>query len=106
MSNELPSPEQLVSAVEGGHVDEMHEWVRATVMARISGRLVDRETIDYEAAKQCPTCRGSGVVPEDHHFQGLVEMLGCPDCRGTGEWLNDEAVHILVDAALGVDDEQ
>lgn len=34
-------------------------------------------------ATECPSCDGSGAVPENHG-QGLVEWLGCPDCHATG----------------------
>ena len=40
----LPSREQLLS-ITPGHLDEMHEWHRAIVVAVIEGRLVDREAM-------------------------------------------------------------
>ena len=45
----LPSRKQLLS-ITPGHLDEMHEWHRAVVLAVIDGRYVDREAIDHEAA--------------------------------------------------------
>ena len=57
--------------------------------------------VDYEAAKTCESCEGSGVMPEPHGL-GMVEQLSCPDCRGTGQWINDEAVRYVLSQALGI----
>ena len=58
--------------------------------------------IDYEAAKTCESCRGTGIAPEAHGF-GMTEKLSCPDCRGTGQWINDEAVEWVLSQALGLE---
>ena len=57
--------------------------------------------IDYEAAKTCESCEGSGVMLEPHDF-GVVEQLSCSDCRG-GQWINDEAVKWVLSQALGIE---
>ena len=37
------------------------------------------------AESECPTCHGTGAVPEHHATGepgGYVEMVSCPDCGG------------------------
>ena len=76
-------------------------WVRAhTESLATLGVLVPVE-IDYEAAKTCEPCKGSGVMLEPHEL-GMNEKLSCPDCRGTGQWINDEAVRYVLRQALGI----
>jgi len=57
--------------------------------------FVVERSIDYEAAKKCPSCEGSGKVPEDHQ-PGLTEWLGCRDCGASGEFLNDAGVRAVL----------
>ena len=57
--------------------------------------------IDYEAAKTCQTCEGSGICAEEHDH-GMAETLSCLDCRGTGEWCNDWAVQYVLSQALRI----
>lgn len=53
-----------------------------------AAKVVAPEATPAPAADRgpCPTCEGTGIVPEDHG-NGAVEQLGCQDCQGTGGWL-------------------
>ncbi len=50
-STPLPSRKQLLS-ITPGHLDEMHEWHRAVVLAVIDGRYVDRKAIDRDRIEE------------------------------------------------------
>ncbi len=55
---------------------------------------------DWEAAKRCDACKGTGLVPEQHDW--ATEMLSCQECRGTGEWINDWGVDYVLRQAFGI----
>lgn len=74
--------------------EEIHELIENGMLTLVE--------IDYEAAKTCESCKGSGIMPELHDF-GVTEQLSCPDCRGTGQWINDEAVEWVLSQALGIE---
>lgn len=46
--------------------------------------LTDRvELVEKAVTEPCPTCAGTGSVPEEHEAWA-VEQLGCQDCQGDG----------------------
>ena len=92
-----PTKTMHVTGPEPG-VDTQYVMLEEIVAA---GVLVPVE-IDYEAAKTCQWCEGSGVILEPHDF-GMVEQLSCSECRGTGQWINDEAVKWVLSEALGIE---
>ncbi len=51
--SDLPSPKEIDHAyVNDPNSSRLREWAWDCLIARMEGRLVDREAIDYEAAEQ------------------------------------------------------
>ncbi len=118
--NDLPSPdrmkplaERLRSYVEKGFAEALAEEIVVTIEARASGRLVDRETINYEAAAQWTHAemvrRGptnltwEAAYPEeqaDHLFLALGAIGAALGDDKTVEELRAAAFG-LVDVAIG-----
>ena len=73
-STPLPSRKQLLS-ITPGHLDEMHEWHRAVVVAVIDGRYVDHG---------CPGGREVIIDPLIEAAEAVVSALEGSDFWGLG----------------------
>ena len=79
-----PLAKSLRRYVENASNDALVEEIVVPIEARASGRLVDREAIDYEAAKQALNEDGRWLVAPD-----IIEIEA------------DHMVRLVVDAAIG-----
>ena len=80
-------------------VDQLAHMLRKTkprpnadLRIRISRQAVHEHIVDF-----CPTCRGTGEIPDQEGLEGAQRMRPCPECHGHGKrrYSDSERVELI-----------